>query len=56
MNRRVRKRIKSVTVETMAVSCAFGFMTLLIQPKYPSKGMLLGFGFGLCCGIKFTED
>ncbi|WP_277873947.1 MULTISPECIES: hypothetical protein [unclassified Trichocoleus] len=41
---------------TIAVGCAFGFIVLLIQPKELHKGMLLGFCFGLCCGIRLTED
>ncbi|WP_277876912.1 MULTISPECIES: hypothetical protein [Cyanophyceae] len=41
---------------TIAVGCAFGFLTLLIQPKELDKGLLLGFCFGLCCGIRLTEE
>lgn len=49
MRRRTRQRIKNIGLGAIAVSCAVGIVTLLVQPKELGKGMLLGFGFGLCC-------
>ncbi len=56
MRRRTRQRIKNIGLGAIAMSCAFGAITLLMQPKELGKGMLLGLGFGLCCGIRLTED
>ncbi|MBD1903875.1 hypothetical protein NDI44_27205 [Trichocoleus sp. DQ-A3] len=56
MRTRSRRRIKNISIASLAIACCFGFLTLLIQPKELHKGMLLAFGFGLCCGIRLTED
>ncbi|MEP0799063.1 hypothetical protein [Funiculus sociatus] len=56
MRFRTRRRIKNIAIGAIAVSCAVGIVTLLVQPRELGKGMLLGFGFGLCCGIRLTDD
>ncbi|MEP0859786.1 hypothetical protein [Trichocoleus sp. DQ-U1] len=56
MKTRSAERIKNISIASLAIACSFGFLTLLIQPKELHKGMLLGFVFGLCCGIRLTED
>ncbi|MEW6495122.1 MAG: hypothetical protein AB1589_21780 [Cyanobacteriota bacterium] len=56
MRTRSRRRIKNISIASVAIACSFGFLTLLIQPKELHKGMLLGFVLGLCCGIRLTED
>ena len=56
MRRRTRRRIKNIAMGAIAMCCAVGVVTLLVQPKELGKGMALGFGFGLCCSVHLTDD
>ena len=55
MRRRTRRRIKNIAMGTIAVSCAVGVVTLLVQSRELGKGMLAArLWLRAGCAARFT--